>query len=246
MPKTTAIAKRQEVSEELWARIQNDVENKPEVSLAEIAKQYNVPVTTLTSRATRNNWLEKRDLANLRKAETNIKRFIREVALQVNDLHQHASAMIEALQYSHRIKIVKDDNGALHYVNFEDWPDKPANWDELDDVEKNAYRRYISPPRLKSFMADLLQVTAMKSNTINFVTKVTKAALPKVDPSYIDILRRDGDDVIMDKSNIFTADLAQAPPAGTIQSVKDALQGGRKIKSLKELLEEHEEEEDNE
>lgn len=192
-------------SEELWARAKELVEEHPEISIVDIAKQLNMPVTTLQSRASRNNWFIKRDIRDNRIAEQVLNGVVRNIAYQINDMYQHAQALLETLQYTHRIKITRDEEGNIHYRNFEDWPDKPEEWIELSEEEKEGHLKYISPPRFKLFMGDLLQVTSLKSTTIDFIAKSAKAALPKIDPSTIDISRRDGEEEIVDGTTIFTS-----------------------------------------
>src|ERR1035438_1207796 len=127
-------------SPEVWAEAQNLVESHPELSLIEISKKFSMPITTLESKATRNGWLNKRDLSKVHKADESLKKIVREVAFQINDLHGHVLAMLEAVQYSFRIQIVRDDDGSIHYRNFEDFPDRPLDWEELSAKKKEAYK----------------------------------------------------------------------------------------------------------
>lgn len=191
-------------SDELWAQAKELVETRPDLSIVEIAKQLDMPVTTLQSRASRNNWFVKRDIADNRKAEEILNGVVRSIAFQINDMHQHAQALLEALQYTHRIKIMRDSEGNIHYVNFEDWPDKPENWNELSEQQKEGHLKYISPPRFKLFLNDLMQVTSLKSSAIEFISKTAKASLPKLDPRTIDISRRDAEEPVVDGTDIFT------------------------------------------
>lgn len=191
-------------SPEVWATAQDMVENHPEVTLTEIALRCRMPITTLESKASRSGWLNKRDVSKVRKADESLKKIVREVAFQINDLHAHVIAMIEALQYSHRIKIVRDDDGKMHYVNFDDFPDRPENWDKLKEKDKEAYRRFIPPVRLKAFLEQLHLVLQRQTTTIDFVTKMTKAALPKVDPEIVKLdTRTSEENDLIDNTGIF-------------------------------------------
>lgn len=189
---------------EVWTEVQDLVENHPERSMSEIAKKFEMPITTLESKALRSGWLNKRDLSKVRKADESLKKIVREVAFQINDLHAHVIAMLEAVQYSFRIKIVRDDDGTMHYVNFDDFPDRPADWEELTVKQKEAYRRYIPPPRLNAFLAQVHFILQRQTSTIDFVTKMTKAALPKIDPDIVNLSTRPAEDNrFVDNTGIF-------------------------------------------
>jgi hypothetical protein len=215
-------------SEELWARARELVEEHPEITIVDIAKQLDMPVTTLQSRASRNNWFIKRDINDNRATEQVLNGVVRNIAYQINDMYQHAQALLETLQYTHRIKITRDEEGNIHYRNFEDWPDKPEEWIELSEEEKEGHLKYISPPRFKLFIGDLLQVTSLKSSTIEFIAKSAKASLPKLDPSTIEISRRDGEEEMTDGTNIFSG---KKKPKGdkdtqdAISKIADMLKG---------------------
>lgn len=213
-------------SPELWAQAQDLVENHPEYSLTEIAKKIKIPVTTLESKASRAGWLNKRDLSKVRKADESLKKIVREIAFQINDLHAHVIAMIEALQYSHRIKIVRDDDGKMHYINFDDFPDRPINWEELNEREKEAYRRFIPPTRLKAFNEQLHMILQRQQTTIDFTTKITKAALPKVDPDIVDFASRPAEeDDMIDGTGIFKTDHKKENIEANLDKMLDNLEG---------------------
>lgn len=187
----------------VWDKAQVLVEEHPELSMSAIARQLDMPITTLESKAIRSGWFNKRDLAKAKKADYNLKRVTRELATQLNDLHGHSMALIEALQYSHRIKIVRDDDGQIHYRNFDDYPDRPVNWDTLSEEEKESFRRHISPVRLKQFTDQLQLAMSNQKETMEFVAKMTKASLPKVDPELLDISERVSQEEILDAPSIF-------------------------------------------
>jgi hypothetical protein len=204
---------------EVWTEAQDLIENHPETSLSAIAKKFEMPITTLESKALRSGWLNKRDLSKVRKADESLKKIVREVAFQINDLHAHVIAMLEAVQYSFRIKIVRDDDGTMHYLNFDDFPDRPANWEELTAKQKDAYRRYIPPPRLKSFLEQVHYILQRQTTTIDFVTKMTKAALPKIDPEIVNLSTRPAEDnKFVDNTGIF-----ETTPKQEIQKNLDEL-----------------------
>jgi len=209
---------------EVWGKAQNLVENHPEVSLTEIAKICGMPITTLESKASRAGWLNKRDLSKVRKSDENLKKIVREVAFQINDLHAHVIAMIEALQYSHRIKIVRDDDGKMHYINFDDFPDRPENWAKLSDKKKEAYRRHIPPVRLKAFLEQMHMVLQRSASTLDFVQKNSKAALPKIDPEIVMLgSRTSEEDDIIDGTGIF--EVKQEKVKEDIEKIMDELKG---------------------
>ncbi len=191
---------------EVWTKAQDLVENRPDISISDIARKVGMPITTLESKASRNGWLNKRDLSKVRKADESLKKITREIAFQINDLHSHAIAMLEAAQYSFRIKITRDKDGKMHYVNFDDFPDRPLDWETLSEDAKEAYRRYIPPPRLKAFHEQIHFILEREKDTIEFVTKMTKASLPKIDPDIIDMTSRASEENdILDNTGIFKA-----------------------------------------
>jgi hypothetical protein len=195
-------------SKEVWDKARDLVENNPEKSLAEIAGEIQIPVSTLESKARRDGWLNHRDLTKVRVAALTLNRITREIAFQVNDMYQHTAAALEALQYSHRIRVWKDEEGNIHYTNFDDWPDRPYNWDTLSEEDRESHRRYISPVRLKNFMEEINNIITNKKNILDFITKVTKAALPKVDPDIINITRRESEEEKVHDTKIFRVETA--------------------------------------
>jgi hypothetical protein len=188
---------------ETWDIVKDLVENHPEKSLVEIAKEVGMPLSTLESKSGRDGWLNRRDITKVRVAEQKLSRITREIAFQLNDMYQHTSAMIEALQYSHRIRMWKDDEGNIHYSNFDDWPDRPSNWGNMSDEEKDSYRRFISPVRLRNFLSELDSIFGKKRDILDFIAKITKPTLPKADPDIISITRREVDEEKIHNTKIF-------------------------------------------
>lgn len=205
-------------SEDVWSKAADLVENHPEQSLAEIAAELKMPLSTLESKSRRAGWLNKRDLTKVRVADRTLNRITREIAFQVNDMYQHTSAAVEALQYSHRIRMWKDEEGNIHYTNFDDWPDRPYNWDAISEEEKEAHRRFISPIRLKNFLDELNSILNNKRNILDFITRITKASLPKVDPDIINITRRESEEDKVHNTNIF-----QQEPREGLDGIKEQL-----------------------
>lgn len=214
---------------ETWKEAQDLVENHPELTMTAIAVKFSMPVTTLESMASRSGWLNKRDLSKVRKADESLKKIVREVAYQINDLHGHVLAGIEAIQYSFRIKIIRDEDGTMHYINFEDFPDKPLDWEDLTEKEQKAYIKYIPPPRLKAFLEQLNYILQRQTSTLDFVAKMTKAALPKVDPDIINLTPR------VAESNKFTDNTGMFKAAPKEDLEKDLDKLVNKIESKGEI-----------
>lgn len=194
-------------SQELWDKARDLIVNKPDVSLVKISQIVGIPLAVVESKAVKSGWLNQRDIKDAQINTKHLNRVIQEVALQINDVHQHTSALVESLQYAHRIKIVKDKDGTIHYINFEEYPGRPKNWKELTPEQQEVLLRYIAPSRFSRFMADLLTVLSMKNNNINFISKMIKGSLPKVDPSVIDLSRRDSDNKMLDGIPVFELDV---------------------------------------
>jgi hypothetical protein len=188
---------------ELWNKAEDLIENHPEKSLAEVAKELEMPFSTLESKARRAGWLDRRNKSKITVAEKNLSRITREIAFQLNDMYQHTSAMVEALQYSHRIRMWKDEDGNIHYYNFDDWPDRPSDWDTISEEEKDGYRRFITPVRLRNFLGELDNILGKKRDILDFIAKVTKATLPKVDPDIINLTRREVEEDKVHNTKIF-------------------------------------------
>lgn len=185
--------------------------------LKDIAKELIMVESTLIARAYKLGWMSKRDKNDIVTAEENLERVIKEIAYQINDLNEHAGAKMEALQYSHRIKIIRDEEGRLHYRNFNDWPDKPPKdlWDKMSADDKQSHLMYIRPARYRAFSEELEAIFKLRQETLNFSAKMTKGSLPKIDAGVLDMSRRDTDDVIFDEGSIFSDNTAVVSGAPT-------------------------------
>jgi hypothetical protein len=182
---------------EVWEKAQELVINRPDLSLSEIGRQTGISQQNLHKRATRKGWLQLREMNDTTKAGERLHTIIKDVALQVNDLHEHAAAMVEALQNSYSIKIVRDKDGHMHYQNMlPSWPKMPKNFDSMTEEEKVFAINQIDSDRFSSFLKDLMNILNVKTNNIMFITKMIKNALPKIDPFSLDIGRRDADTTI--------------------------------------------------
>lgn len=216
-------SQRSKYSDEDWRKAQDLVENTP-TSLREISTITGIPVSTIESRASRYGWLSKRDLTAVKESTASVKRVIRELAYQINDMHQHTSALLETLQYSHRIKIERGLDGDIRYVNFEDWPDKPANWSELSEEEKEVHRRYISVSRFRLFKEDLKEILELQAANTDFIAKVSKGTLPKLDVDSLDLSRRSGDDTILSTGSIFAPKIVESPKKKNSKALADLIE----------------------
>jgi hypothetical protein len=175
------IVKVSSTSADVWETIREIIINKSDVSLIEVSKATGIPVKAIEAQAIQAGWLTKRDLNVIVKTQNELNRVMLEISYQINESDRHAEAFIEALQYSHRIKLVRDAQGSLHYRNFEEYPDRPDNWLTLDETQREALRRYIPPSRLSKFWQDILTVQNFKKSLVDYVSKMSKASLPKMD-----------------------------------------------------------------
>ena len=210
----------------VWEIAEDLVENHPEKSLFDISIELKMPLSTLESKAKRGGWLDRRDKTKVRVADQTLNRVTREVAFQLNDMYQHTSAMVEALQYSHRIRMWKDESGNIHYYNFDDWPDRPSNWDSLSEEEKDSYRRFITPVRLRNFLGELDTILGKKRDILDFIAKVTKATLPKVDPDIINLTRREVEEDKVHNTKIFKYE-----PKEDLDKIKDLLDNNEGVEN---------------
>lgn len=190
MPKKDLV-KVSNTSADVWETVRDLIVNRTDVSLTDIAKATGIPSKTIEAHALQSGWLTKKDLNNIVRTQNELNRVMSEISIQLNDANSHAEAFIEALQYSHRIKIVRGSDGTIHYRNFEDYPDRPSNWLSLDESQREALRRYIPPSRLSKFWQDILTVLNFKQGIINFVSKMSKASLPKMDVTAVTIASKD-------------------------------------------------------
>jgi hypothetical protein len=197
------IVKVSNTSADVWDTIRDLIVNKTDVSLVEIAKATGIPVKTIEAQAIQSGWITKRDLNVIVKTQNELNRVMLEISFQINESDRHAEAFIEALQYSHRIKIVRAPNGSLHYRNFEEYPDRPDNWLSLDPTQREALLRYIPPSRLAKFWQDILTVQNFKKSLVDYVSKMSKASLPKMDVTAVTLANQITEE-IDDKTEIAT------------------------------------------
>lgn len=182
------------ISPTTWAKAQDLVITRPDIPLTKIAEKVSIPATLLKQKAMSAGWLNLRDLADVDKSTEKLQHIIKDLAYQINDFHEHTSAMIESLQFSHRIQIIRDPMGHIHYQNMPPvWPGKPNNFFELAYEEQQKALNTIEPRRLQTFINDMMSVLSMKASNLNFVTKMVKGSLPKIDPIALDLSRRDAD-----------------------------------------------------
>lgn len=185
------IVKVSNASADVWDTVRDLVINKADVSFDEISRVTGIPSKTLEAHSLQAGWITKRDLNVIVRTQQHLNRVMLEISEQLNDATSHAEAFIEALQYSHRIKIVKEANGVIRYRNFEDYPDRPDSWDDLTDQQRQALLRYIPPSRLAKFWQDILTVLNFKQNIVNYVSKMSKASLPKMDVTAVTLASKD-------------------------------------------------------
>ena len=197
-----AISKVPSASVEVWDTVRDLIINKTDISIADISKATGISVKAIEAQAVQAGWITKRDLGKIVKTQNELNRVMVEIAGQLNDANEHAAAFIEAIQYSHRIKITKNADGTLSYRNFEEYPDRPTNWTTLNEDQREALRRYIAPSRLSRFWSDILTVLNFKQGIINFVSKMSKASLPKMDVSTVTLSNRGTDKAIDDSIEI--------------------------------------------
>lgn len=187
------------VSVDVWDTVRDLIINSTDVSIADISKATGISVKAIEAQALQAGWITKRDLGKIARVQNELSRVMVEISSQLNDANSHAAAFIEAIQYSHRIKIVKNNDGTMSYRNFEEYPDRPPNWASMTEDQREALRRYIPPSRLSRFWSDILTVLNFKQGIINFISKMSKASLPKMDVSTI-TLSNVGTDTPIDDS----------------------------------------------
>ena len=179
---------------EKWSLTQELIVTRTDLTLQEIASTVDIPFDTMYAYAKRKGWLLLRDANDTRRAGLHLARIIKDIAGQTTDIHEHTVAMVEALQNSYRIMIVRDSDGHIHYQNMPPtWPTKPVNYDSLNPEEKERELLTIDQARLQNFLSDLITVLKLKMENINFLQKMIKGSLPKVEPSAVDISRRIAD-----------------------------------------------------
>ena len=101
---------------EKWTQAQGmfaDTDHK--YSIKEISDITEIPYDTLYAYAKRKGWLALLDTAAVRRSSMKLGQIIREIAGQSTDVHEHTIAMVEALQNSFKIMIVRDNENHLHH-----------------------------------------------------------------------------------------------------------------------------------
>lgn len=187
-----ALAIRKTFTEAQWKEAKELI-TKSDKSVKEISEITGIPVTTIEAKATKLTWFNKRDKAGIEEVNENLHRVIQQVGFQVNDLHQHTVALTEALLKAYEIDIIRDNAGNIHYRNADNSGDKPpvTVWNTLSEEQKEAWYHAIAPMKFSKFIEELFKVQEMKMTNIEFITKMIKGSLPKIDPFVLDIGRRD-------------------------------------------------------
>lgn len=219
------------ISVHVWETVRDFIINKPEVSLEDISKATGIPVKTIEAHALQSGWLTKKDLLAAARNQQELNRIMLEVAEQITEANEHAAAFLEALQYSHRIKIVKNPDGSISYRNFEEYPGRPDGWESLDETQREALRCYIAPARLSKFWTDILTVLNFKQGIISFVSKMSKASLPKMDVSALKLSNSGTKTLVSDTVEIGNlidrkSSAGSDEASGELQSLIDSLNKG--------------------
>lgn len=180
-------------TDDQWEEAQRLVLNTS-LPITIIAERTGIKYHALYTRAKTKRWLNARDLNDNNRATERLVDIVRDITGQVTDTNEHALAMIEALQNSHRIIIVRDPEGHLHYQNMRPtWPGQPDNYDNLTEEAQQIHLRTIETGRLQSFLSDIMAVLELKMTNVEFIAKNFKGTLPKLDIFALDIQRRDAD-----------------------------------------------------
>jgi len=183
-------------TQEQWDQAQDLILNTT-LPITEIAERTNIKYHALYTKAKSKRWLNARDLNDNNRAADRLVDIVRDITGQVTDINEHALAMIEALQNSYRIIIVRDQFGHLHYQNMRPvWPGMPDNFEHLTEEAQQVQLRTIEPSRLQSFLSDIMSVLELKMSNVEFITKHFKGTLPKLDIFALDITRRAADPTI--------------------------------------------------
>jgi hypothetical protein len=233
-----SIVKSTIVSVDVWDTVKDLIINNKDVSILDISKATGISTKAIEAQAIQAGWIVKRDLNRIAKTQKELNRVMVEISTQLNDAHNHASAFIEAIQYSHRIKIVRNNDGTLSYRNFEEYPDRPTNWSLLNEDQREALRKYIPPSRLSRFWSDILTVLNFKHGIINFISKMSKASLPKMDVDTI-TMSNAGNSTPVDDSIEINDILLDSDKAGTASDLQ------KMINSLNKEVNEPESKEDS-
>lgn len=177
-----------------WEKAQELLTTRQDLTIDQIATMVEIPAATLYNSARRKGWIALRDLSDIRKSSARLSEIIKDIAGQTTDVHEHTIAMVEALQNSFQIQIVRDNEGHIHYQNMPPlWPNKPVNFDQMSIEDQQKALLTIETPRLESFITDLIGVIRVKMENMTFVTKMIKGSMPKIDPMTLDLSRRIGD-----------------------------------------------------
>ena len=180
-----------------WALAQELVVSRPDITIVNIAEEVGIAFDALYTHAKRKGWLALRELSDVRKAGSKLHQIIREIAGQTTDVHEHTIAMVEALQNSFKILIIRDNEGHIHYQNMPPlWPSKPTNFDRLSPEDKERELLTIDSARLQNFISNLVGILKVKMDNVQFIAKMIKGSLPKIDPDTVDVSRRIGDSTI--------------------------------------------------
>lgn len=241
-----ATLQEKRITAKSWEVAQDLILNRPDLTFEQISLATGLSASLLKYRAKKSGWLNVRDLEEVDRANAKMNGVIKDIASQVNDVHEHASAMVEALQRSYHIEIYRDNLGHLHYRNARTFPDLPRNLDDLPLEEKESLLNYIEPRRLQLFSADLQNILNMKVSNITFVTKMIKGSLPKIDPITLDLGRRDADneDSNLSADSLPDMDATIAKLRSSIKPNKQEVEQSLSNK-LKQILEKEKDNESN-
>lgn len=234
------IVKVSQTSADVWDTVRDLIVNKSDISLVDISKATGIPVKTIEAQAIQAGWLTKRDLNVIVKTQHELNRVMLEISQHINESDRHAEAFIEALQYSHRIKIVRDADGTIHYRNFEDFPDRPDNWVDLDETQRQALIKYIPPSRLSKFWQDILTVRGFQKSLVDYVGKMSKASLPKMDVTTVTLANKIVEE-IDDKTEI--SQILKNDGLGSGDELKNMIDGLNKELKSKEVEKEEDDDE---
>lgn len=197
-----AIIKKEEISEDNWKKAEYLFKYNVTMTLSQISKETGISEFDIEERAKARGWTLQRTLDTVKNTNQNLQKVTKAIAGQISELDGHSMAMLKAVQYSHRIKITKDVNGELCYMNFPDWVDRPVDFNEKSKEEQEALLLTISPSRLEAFFRALAQIFNLKLSLVRFVASMVKADFPKIDPSTVNINRVSGIDS-MNETPIF-------------------------------------------
>ena len=179
-------------TEEQWKEVK-DLVIYTDKTFREISDITGIPATTIETKSMNLSWLNKRDKNKIEAVNENLNRIIQQIGFQINDLHQHAVGLTEAVLKAYQVEIVRDNSGNIHYRNTDDSADKPPQhvWQGWSQDQKDIWYDTIAPIKLSRLTDELERIQNMKRSNIEFITKMIKGSLPKIDPFVLDISRRD-------------------------------------------------------